>query len=357
MACPLCDDTGWKTVETATAAAASSAATAGAQAASQQARRRRAHPAALPAAATSTTSLLYRTRGSSARSTQARRFADGVPGRRQGPVPRTGRPASARRTSRSPCCKQRHRDHAARAGSSTTRAICCASSAAPTTRSIRTDGDGHPAAGDGRRPARARRSRRGEDLRVGRGDDEPHRQHALQRAAPDDLHVELRGHARRGTAIRTRCKARIGFRMHSRLHEMCEFLEFDGADYRQLPPNGGADDLRRAVEAAPEAHAGAPAMRRARRPRRAPRPRRRHRRAQVAGREGGSSWDARTSNSGRSQRGRSDQLTAWQQSASTIVSSVRHAVVRCPRPLPPHPVLLVDLQLLQLQSRAVRRRA
>src|SRR5688500_17990987 len=36
---------------------------------------------------------------------------------------------------------------------------------------------------------------------------------------------------------------RIGFRIHSRLHEMCEFLEFDGADYRHLPPNGGVDDL------------------------------------------------------------------------------------------------------------------
>jgi DNA replication protein DnaC len=36
---------------------------------------------------------------------------------------------------------------------------------------------------------------------------------------------------------------RVGFRMHSRLHEMCEFLEFDGADYRFLPPNGGPDDL------------------------------------------------------------------------------------------------------------------
>src|SRR5215203_2636662 len=38
-------------------------------------------------------------------------------------------------------------------------------------------------------------------------------------------------------------KARIGFRIHSRLHEMCEFLEFDGADFRHLPPNGGVDDL------------------------------------------------------------------------------------------------------------------
>lgn len=36
---------------------------------------------------------------------------------------------------------------------------------------------------------------------------------------------------------------RIGFRMRSRLHEMCEFLDLDGADYRELPPNGGTDDL------------------------------------------------------------------------------------------------------------------
>ena len=38
-------------------------------------------------------------------------------------------------------------------------------------------------------------------------------------------------------------KERIGFRIHSRLHEMCEFLEFDGADFRHAPPNAGADDL------------------------------------------------------------------------------------------------------------------
>jgi DNA replication protein DnaC len=36
---------------------------------------------------------------------------------------------------------------------------------------------------------------------------------------------------------------RIGFRMRSRLHEMCEFLYLDGGDYRELPPNGGVDDL------------------------------------------------------------------------------------------------------------------
>jgi DNA replication protein DnaC len=36
---------------------------------------------------------------------------------------------------------------------------------------------------------------------------------------------------------------RIGFRMRSRLHEMCEFFYLDGADYRELPPNGGVDEL------------------------------------------------------------------------------------------------------------------
>jgi DNA replication protein DnaC len=38
-------------------------------------------------------------------------------------------------------------------------------------------------------------------------------------------------------------KVRVGFRLHSRLHEMCEFLEYDGGDFRLLPANGGADDL------------------------------------------------------------------------------------------------------------------
>jgi DNA replication protein DnaC len=37
---------------------------------------------------------------------------------------------------------------------------------------------------------------------------------------------------------------RIGLRMRSRLHEMCEFLDLDGADYRELPPNGSEDDLQ-----------------------------------------------------------------------------------------------------------------
>jgi DNA replication protein DnaC len=36
---------------------------------------------------------------------------------------------------------------------------------------------------------------------------------------------------------------RIGHRMRSRLHEMSEALQLDGADYRELPANGGEDDL------------------------------------------------------------------------------------------------------------------
>ena len=39
---------------------------------------------------------------------------------------------------------------------------------------------------------------------------------------------------------------RVGFRMHSRLHEMCEFLEFSGADYRFWDSEHGpatSDDL------------------------------------------------------------------------------------------------------------------
>jgi DNA replication protein DnaC len=38
-------------------------------------------------------------------------------------------------------------------------------------------------------------------------------------------------------------KARIGFRIHSRLHEMCDFLEFDGTDFRLAPPTPTSEDL------------------------------------------------------------------------------------------------------------------
>jgi DNA replication protein DnaC len=51
--------------------------------------------------------------------------------------------------------------------------------------------------------------------------------------------VEAPAHARHAETL----VERVGFRIHSRLHEMCEFLEYEGADFRHLPPNGGADDL------------------------------------------------------------------------------------------------------------------
>jgi DNA replication protein DnaC len=38
-------------------------------------------------------------------------------------------------------------------------------------------------------------------------------------------------------------KVRVGLRIHSRMHEMCTFVEFEGADYRFRPPNAGPDDL------------------------------------------------------------------------------------------------------------------
>ncbi len=50
---------------------------------------------------------------------------------------------------------------------------------------------------------------------------------------------------------------RIGFRMRSRLHEMCEFLYLDGADYRELPPERRRrrpdDDVEDAQQGRPQA--------------------------------------------------------------------------------------------------------
>jgi len=38
-------------------------------------------------------------------------------------------------------------------------------------------------------------------------------------------------------------QCRVGFRVYSRLHEMCEFLHLDAADYRERPANATSDDL------------------------------------------------------------------------------------------------------------------
>lgn len=56
---------------------------------------------------------------------------------------------------------------------------------------------------------------------------------------------------------------RIGFRMQSRLHEMCEFVDLAGASYRDLPPNGTVADLRRLAKVTRPA---APARAQVRRP-------------------------------------------------------------------------------------------
>ena len=80
---------------------------------------------------------------------------------------------------------------------------------------------------------------------------------------------------------------RIGHRMRSRLHEMCDFEVMDGADYREMPTNGGVDDLlamwkmRRKTLPSPRGRpAGARATARTGRARRQSRP-------EVAGRAGG----------------------------------------------------------------------
>ena len=38
-------------------------------------------------------------------------------------------------------------------------------------------------------------------------------------------------------------QCRVGFRVYSRLQEMCEFVQLDAADYRERPANATADDL------------------------------------------------------------------------------------------------------------------
>ena len=43
--------------------------------------------------------------------------------------------------------------------------------------------------------------------------------------------------------------ARVGFRMHSRLREMCEFLEYDGPDYRDFEYPPSSENLAHAWEA------------------------------------------------------------------------------------------------------------
>ncbi len=46
-------------------------------------------------------------------------------------------------------------------------------------------------------------------------------------------------------------QVRVGFRMYSRLHEMCDFLEFEGVDFRTLEPNVGPEEIGKLWKAKP----------------------------------------------------------------------------------------------------------
>ena len=46
-------------------------------------------------------------------------------------------------------------------------------------------------------------------------------------------------------------RVRVGFRMYSRLKEMCEFLQYDGPDYREFDFKPEADDLLQRWQAQP----------------------------------------------------------------------------------------------------------
>jgi DNA replication protein DnaC len=46
-------------------------------------------------------------------------------------------------------------------------------------------------------------------------------------------------------------RVRVGFRMYSRLHEMCEFIHMEGADFRELPLNSGDEQMKNAWKARP----------------------------------------------------------------------------------------------------------
>ena len=76
--------------------------------------------------------------------------------------------------------------------------------------------------------------------------------------------------------------------MRSRLHEMCEFLVLDGADYRELPANGGVDDLITLWKMRKKAQLPSPrGGRQARAQLREPGGARRQGRPEMAGRAGG----------------------------------------------------------------------
>src|SRR5258708_34626101 len=61
-------------------------------------------------------------------------------------------------------------------------------------------------------------------------------------------------------------RVRVGSRMYSRMHEMCDFIEYGGADYRLLPPNPGGDDLMAHAKGAGDQNSKLPSRRKNREP-------------------------------------------------------------------------------------------
>ena len=361
MPCDNCDDTGWKRVERRRPHGGHAV-----RVLAREPRRapagRRAHPAPLPALRPRELRSPTATSRSNARSTLARRS------------PRSSRwtsagcscsapPAWARRTSPSPCSSSVVERTFAHALFYDTRELL---------RLIRSTYDPVVQATEIEvlrpvlrgRPARARRPRRGEDLRVGRGDAQPHRQPPLQRAA-DTLFTSNYDDKPDQTDPDS-LLFRIGLRMRSRLHEMCEFLHLDGADYRELPTNGGATTCGCSGNAAApgrSASGGRRSLPRAALPRPSSARGPVHsglelkwtggRREPIATRPRCSrprTGPARAPCEGRPQRTRPDP-GRW--------TGPRDEGRRClpPRPLRPRPLLRGDLQLLQLQPRPAGRGA
>ena len=251
---------------------------------------------------------------------QARRFAETVPGVAERGSASSARPASARRTWPWRCC----------GGSWSTQrrarpVLRHARSAARHPQHLqpaRSHGrDGHPPSGHGSRPARPRRHRVGKDVRVGRRDDEPHRQHALQRAAAHDLHVELRGHAgrRRPRTSRSRHGSDSEF---TRVSTRCASSSSSTAPTTATLPTNGVPTISLTLcegEARRSPHAA--------RAIEGPRPSA----VEAAGRRRAAIW------AGPAERpaARHATLGAQRQSGSAISES---AICNA-RPLPPHPVL------------------
>lgn len=53
-------------------------------------------------------------------------------------------------------------------------------------------------------------------------------------------------------------KERVGFRLFSRLHEMCEFLPLEGVDYRELGPDATPEEIALLMKKGSQTHSDAP---------------------------------------------------------------------------------------------------